>query len=316
VTITQVAAIIILKSVVLIQGYQKIKHKEVSIMKSFLVSIVLALSIFIACSAQAQLVVYDDFTGPFVDTERWRPNTTWGDNVAIYEGGFRILKGKLSIFNRAYGAQLATDLTQHIKRQLFLRNVSDVTSIEASIQIVKAGHEITGCSENPEHSETRVWIGGSFFNDGTGTSGSGDYKGDILAATGLYRISDSADPAGYLGVRARVLQCTNADCSTYNKLFETLYNDRNGKPLLLKVGKKEKFRITYDQASNTFTFQVGKKNIVTYDCDDDGVSNVKASGAVNGGMRLEVVHYLANCPSPAARTVGWADVLFDYISVD
>ena len=86
--------------------------------------------------------------------------------------------------------------------------------------------------------------------------------------------------------------------------------------MLLKVGKKEKFRIAYDQASNTFTFQVGKKNIVTYDCDDDGVSNVQASGAVNGGMRIEVTHDLANCPDTVERAIGWADVLFDYISVE
>ena len=40
-------------------------------MKRFVFSIIFVLSMFIACSAQAQLTVYDDFSGPFVDTERW-----------------------------------------------------------------------------------------------------------------------------------------------------------------------------------------------------------------------------------------------------
>jgi hypothetical protein len=284
-------------------------------MKILVFSLFIVLSVFIAFPAQAQLVVYDDFSGPFIDTTLWRYNTSWGDDVWPYEGGFRIIKGKLSFFNRAYGAVLGTDEIQSMRRQLFLKDVSGVTGLEASIQMVKSGQEITGClSENLEPSETRVWIGGSFFNDGSGTPGSGYYTGDILASMGLFRFSDSTDPAGYMGVRARVRQCTNADCSEYNLLFETFFvNEKTGKPLLLKVGKKEKFRITLDKPTKTFTFQVGKKTVDTYTYV---VNDIAASGAVKGGMRIEVSHYLANCPASVERSVGWADVLFDYVSVD
>jgi hypothetical protein len=286
-------------------------------MKILIFSIIFVLSIFIACPGQAQLAVYDDFSEPFLDTARWRNATSWGDNVWPYEGGFRILKKKLSFFNRAYGAVLVDDGIQSMKRQLFLRDVSGVTGLEASIQVVKNGHEITGCStENDEPSETRVWIGGSFFNGGSGTPNSGNYTGDILVGIGLYKYSNSDDiPAGYMGVRSRVFQCLSADCnpSARNTLNETFFPDKNGKPLLLKVGKKEKFRITYDKPTNTFTFQVGKKNIVSFECP---VANAEASGAVNGGMRIEVTHDLANCHTAETRSIGWADVLFDDVLVD
>ena len=183
----------------------KIICKGVKSMKTLIFSLFLVLTVFIAIPAQAQLVVYDDFSGPFVDTARWRYSTSWGADVWPYEGGFRILKKKLSFFNRAYGAVLGTDEIQSMKRQLFLRDVSGVKSLETSIQMVKSGHEITGCSsENTKPSETRVWIGGSFFNDGSGVEpGNGNYTGDILVGIGLYKYSNSDDiPAGYMGVRS------------------------------------------------------------------------------------------------------------------
>jgi len=179
--------------------------------------------------------------------------------------------------------------------------------------VAKNGHEISGCPlENTEPSETRIYIGGSFFNDGTGTSpGNNNYTGDIFVGIGLYKYSNSTDiPTGYVGVRSRIRQCLNSDCSDFNQLHETFFPDKNLKPLLLKIGKKEKFRITYDQLNNTFTLQVGRKNIVSY---VSTVENVQASGAAKGGMRLEVAHYLANCST--TRSSGWADVVFDNVMV-
>lgn len=275
--------------------------------------IILGLCIFVVFPAQAQLVVYDDFSGPFVDIARWyHRHSGTSDNVWPFEGGFRIQKGKLNYFSRAYGTKLATQETQDYRRRLFLKDVSGVTAIETSIQMAKNGNVITGCSENTKPSETRVNFGGSFFNNGSGLEpNNGDYTGDVYATIALYKFSDSTDiPAGYMGVRARVRLCTNEDCSMSSQLYETFFKDDRDKPLLLKVGKKEKFRITYDRAANAFTFQVGK-NVATY---TSTVENVQPSGALNGGMRLAVDHSLANCPT-SNRAIGWADAFFDYISI-
>jgi len=274
-------------------------------MKSFGFLIVTVLSLVIACSAQAQLTVYDDFSGPFVDTARWRYSTSWGEDVWPFEGGFRINKGKLNFFSRAYGGDQSNSGTQNMRRQLFLRNVSsDVTTIEASIQLVKGGNETTACGTAP--SETRVFIGGNFFNSGGVAPVAGNATDDVGVFLAFYRSTDAAYiPDGYMGVRGRVRHCTNADCSTYTDIYETLFDN-----LVMKLGKKAVIRIAVNKDANTITFQVGKKIVDTYnywvsDAFGPGISNNK---------RIEMTHDLSNCDG--TKSVGWADILVDYVSVD
>jgi hypothetical protein len=163
-------------------------------------------------------------------------------------------------------------------------------------------------------SETRIYIGGPFFNDGTGTPGSGNANGDIAAYLGFYKFSNSGDiiPPGYMGVRARLRRCTNNDCSTNDVIqdMETLFDNA-----LVKIGKKTVLRITWDQASKTFTFNVGKKIVgtLTYSEDDS-----RRPERVVGNARIAIDHYLSNCPGTgnAPRSVGWGDILVDYVSTD
>lgn len=62
-------------------------------MKILVFPIILGLCIFVVFPAQAQLVVYDDFSGPFVDIARWyHRHSGTSDNVWPFEGGFRIQK--------------------------------------------------------------------------------------------------------------------------------------------------------------------------------------------------------------------------------
>ncbi len=198
-----------------------------------------------------------------------------------------------------------------MRRILYLWGVGGVNSIETSIQIAKNGNEITGCAANPEPSETRVFVGGAFFNDGAST-GSEDFTGDILAFTGLFKYSDLgtlppgniAIPPGYMGVRGRVMRCTNPTCSTTDIIYETLYNN-----LLVKIGKKTMLRITLDKGTNTFTFQAGKKDSATYT-----YAMTDSAAPVMTNTRLEVTHYLASCT--ASKAIGWADILVDYVSID
>jgi hypothetical protein len=285
-------------------------------MKSFVFSIIFVLSILFVCSAQAQLTVYDDFSGPFLDTEQWYHRTFMTDTVWAYEGGFKIVKGKLNYFNRAYGAQSNIDDVLSVKRHIYFRDIEYVKGMEASIQIVKNGHEIINAcpSDNTVPSETRIYIGGPFFNDGTGTPGSGNANGDIAAYLGFYKFSNSGDiiPPGYMGVRARLRRCTNNDCSTNDVIqdMETLFDNA-----LVKIGKKTVLRITWDQASKTFTFNVGKKIVgtLTYSEDDS-----RRPERVVGNARIAIDHYLSNCPGTgnAPRSVGWGDILVDYVSTD
>lgn len=274
-------------------------------MKRLVFSIIFILSMFIACSAQAQLTVYDDFSGTFVDPDSWRYATSWGTDVWPYEGGFKISKGKLNFFSRAYGGDLSGTGTQNMRRQLFLRNApSDVTSIEASIQPLKGGNVITACGGSP--SETRIFIGGNFFNMGAVAPVDGNATDDIGVFLAFFRSTDATYiPDGYMGVRGRVRHCTNGDCSEYVDIYETLFDN-----LLIKFGKKTTFRITVDKGANRVTFQVGKKIIKTYDYS---VSDTFGPG-ISNNKRIEMIHDLSNCNGEKA--VGWADILVDYVSID
>ena len=284
-------------------------------MKSFVFSMILVLSILFVCSAQAQLTVYDDFSGPFVDTTLWYHRNLTGDDVWWFDAGFRILKGKLNYFNRAYGALSTIDEVLFAKRHMYFKDIEYVKGMEASIQIVKNGHEINNVcpTQNTVPSETRIYIGGPFFNDGTGSApGSGNANGDIAAYLGLYKLSDSGDiiPPGYLGVRARLFRCTNDNCTTSTQIDQTLFDNA-----LVKIGKKTVLRITWDQASDRFTFNVGKKIVgtLTYALNDS-----RPPEYVVGNARIAIDHYLSNCPGTgnAPRSVGWGDILVDYVSTD
>jgi hypothetical protein len=234
--------------------------------------------------------------------------------VWAYEGGFKIVKGKLNYFNRAYGALLDTDATLFVRRHMYFKDIEYVKGMEASIQIVKNGHEIMNAcpAQNAVPSETRIYIGGPFFNDGTGSApGSGDATGDIAVYLGFYKFSDSTDiPPGYMGVRARLFRCTNSTCTTNTQLDQTIFDNA-----LVKIGKKTVLRITWDQASDLFTFNVGKKIVgtLTYTLNDS-----RPPEYVVGNARIGVDHYLSNCPGTgnAPRSVGWADILVDYVSTD
>jgi hypothetical protein len=203
-----------------------------------------------------------------------------------------------------------------MRRQLYLRDVGGISSIEASIQIAKKGHEITGCVGNPEPSETRISIGGAFFNDGKSV-GPEDYTGDIITSISFFKYSDLGTlppgnitiPPGYMGVRARVQRCTNPTCSlsTIATIYETFFDN-----LLVKLGKKMTLRITLDKGTDKFTFQVGKKVSKTYIYTSDLASD--SDDPVMTNTRLEVAHYLANCIS--SKAIGWADILVDYVSID
>jgi len=283
-------------------------------MKRFVFSIIFVLSMFIACSAQAQLTVYDDFSGPFLDTEQWYHRNFMDEDVWSYESGFRIVKGKLNYFNRGYGALLDTVLTQYVRRHMYFKDIEYVKGMEASIQIVKNGHEIKNVcpAQNTVPSETRIYIGGPFFNDGTGSApGSGDATGDIAVYLGFYKFSDSTDiPPGYMGVRARLFRCTNSTCTTNTQIDQTLFDNA-----LVKIGKKTVLRITWNQASKTFTFNVGKKIV-------DTLTYTQADSLrpeyVIGNARIAIDHYVSSCPGTgnAPRSVGWGDILVDYVSTD
>jgi hypothetical protein len=282
---------------------------EVGVMKSFVFSVTLVLSILIACSAQAQtLTKYDDFNGPLLDQTKWVVVNDGGDDVESLEGGMKIQKGKLIFFNRAFGGIGSNTGMQFMQRELVIKEGSAYDTMETSVQIMS--YQITGCAANSLGSIASVRIGGYFFNDGT-SSGEGDLTGNYFAYINLYRYSNSNDDDGLWRATAKVYRCEDAACTSS---LASLIGDDFFSNQQIKVKKKVRLFIQLNKTTNQFNFQVGsaKKGpqaSIGYSADDTNGPR----GDYGGLKRIEVSHGLANCT--AGPTTGWIDAVFDYVAV-
>jgi len=267
----------------------------------------LILALLVSSPAQSQ-TLYDDFTGPLLDSSKWYGNYLWGTNISNHlEIGQVITKGKLDMFNHCLGSTSDDNSgTTTCSARLIMQDGSGVTAMEALVQPTALAQG--RCSGN-DVGTNWIRLGGAFFNGSTGAPS--DQTNDVQAHISLRRDANSADPEGILTIEGVVFRCTAADCGSY--VFVTTTGADN--PLVLgtiAVKKKVQLRIAHDPANNRFIFTQGKgkkavqQEIVYIDTLQENFPPYSANG---GSKRLEVRHSLANCsPVPAS---GWARAYFD-----
>jgi hypothetical protein len=276
-----------------------------------LVCVILAL--LVSSPVQSQ-TLYDDFTGPLLDSTRWFGDRIMGDNISnTLEFGHVIAKKKLDMFNHSLGSTSDDNSgTTTCSKRLVMQDGEDVTLMEALVQPIAL--EQSRCTNN-DVGATWIRIGGAFFNS-TAITGTVDSQlNDVHAYIGLRRDANSTDSNNVMNIEASVFRCTNAECTS--TVFVTTDPPVNN-PLILgqvTVKKKILLRLVYDPTNHRFLFKQGKK--------EPEVEMVYVPRenhppfASNGGLkRLEVRHSLANCsPVPAS---GWARAYFDnfYITRD
>jgi hypothetical protein len=298
---TKKLAILILKS----KNMKQIFKKE-GIMKGvMLVCAILAL--FVSSPAQSQ-TLFDDFTGPLLDSSKWYGNYVWVTNTSNHlEIGQVITKGKLDMFNHCLGSTLDDNSgTTTCSTRLIIQDGSGITAMQALVQPTALAQG--RCSGN-DVGTTWIRIGGAFFNGSTDAPL--DQTNDVQAHISLSRDANSTDPAGILTIEGVVFRCTSADCGTF--VYVTTTGADN--PLVLgtiAVKKKVQLSIAYDPANNRFIFTQGKgKKAVQQEIlyTNDLQENFPPYMSNGGSKRLEVRHSLANCsPVPAS---GWARAYFD-----
>jgi hypothetical protein len=275
-------------------------------MKRFVFLIILVLSVFIAFSAQAQLTVYDDFSGPYLSPDRWYVYNQYDITITSMEGGLRIKSGKLGYYSRNFGGEESDSGRPRARRRLVMQNGLNVTAMETSVQV--KGLEVTGCANNTTPSRAEVRIGGAFFNDVGICEGEGSVTGDVQAYIGLRKDTDDPDlPSGYMRAIGTVLRCNNSGCTDTTEIGTQDLG-------LVKVGKKVKLLMRIEKAQDRFVFKLDKKGAevpISYSGYSDAANPCGDSG---GLKRLEVTHLLANCQTGPA-TYGWLDTYYDYLSV-
>lgn len=247
------------------------------------------------------VALYDDFSAPLINPDKWSGGE-FAANGGILAEGFRgIQLTALRLLSRRYAGTGSDSGTGFSNMRLDFTNPNLVSAIRAKVQVTN--FHVTGCAGNTSPSFTGAQIGGFFFNTGTPTPGNA--TGDVQAVMDVLRFSNSTDAASLLQISASVIQCTSADCTSFNQL--------PGSPVNLGkvgVGVPVRLFVAWDQPNKQFLFQRGTNAMVAvpYAVSD-------ASGPGNTEKRLQTFAFVANCTT-APRPQALMDVNFDHVEVN
>lgn len=272
-----------------------------------LVVLSLGLALLIASPAQSQ-TLYDDFTGPLLNAQKWLGNRQVGTNVSnTLEFGQVIAKKKLDVFNRCFGSiDDGNTGTRPCATRLVMQNGADVIAMEALVQPIAL--EQSGCALN-DTGTTFIRFGGAFFNSTPITGTVTGQLNDVLAFIGLERDVDSSDPPGVMSITGSVYRCLDDTCSQSALVTTTGASN----PVVLgkiNVKKKIQLKLVYDPNGNRFIFTQGKGKKAVQEEIEYTLNENFIPGAINGGFkRLEIRHGLANCQAGPASS--WARAYFD-----
>jgi hypothetical protein len=141
-----------------------------------------------APSALRGEMLYDDFSGKWLDPAKWIPANPqcWGN---VLECVREIRDNKLRLVARNFGARDSDSGIQWSQPAVYFTNPNLINGIGADITSSFSG---AGCpTNNTDYTHTQVQLGGNFFN-----TGSGNPSDDI--AVWLIDWTDSTNP-GYQG---------------------------------------------------------------------------------------------------------------------
>ena len=200
-----------------------------------------ALVLGIPAVSGAQLVVYDDFSAPLINPDKWAGSEATGGTGNPTTEVERIVQlGRLEMRIGQYGLDTTSVGTSNGKVRLGITNPGPITTIQSTVTVVSVGTEV--CEANTTPSESAAYISGDFFNDGSST-GAGDATGDVVAT--LYKLASST-----LGnvIRALISRCNNPACSAFNTVGTQMFTST------WTPGDSHTLTVTWDAANNHFIF--------------------------------------------------------------
>jgi hypothetical protein len=276
------------------------------VMKTIFLFLTVLLILLFCTGVQAQNPpVYDDFNGKVLDPAKWfSVDSSSSDGCIVLEDGLKIKTEPLYGYRglnmnlRAYGDDVSNTDQKYVWKQVWMPVGGNVTTMIATIQV--KSFQVTACAANTTPTETRIRMGGAFFN--TVASTPGNQTNAVYAFVGIGTSTDSQ----VLAVKGRAYQCTNADCSTTTPVGQEVDLGTT------KLNKKTKLRITWDFSNNRFIFQMGRgtEAYLDYAVADQAPPSTNYGGA----KRLQIRHGLANCT--AARTTAALDVFIEDVMIE
>jgi hypothetical protein len=199
----------------------------------FLVSIILLFALIVPEASFPQaLVLYDDFSGTYIDKNKWREGETVRE-IRDFTGNNKLLFKTVTP-----SPVLMTSFPYNWRNNLGFSNPDSINSIQAGVTVLESN--ATGSAR------TYAGLGGRFYNDG---SLGGGYAGDIWAEVDIRGTS-----TGLIALYA-IGKYTTADGSTLSWLalgvFVTAINPETTYTLYIE----------YNSFTNQFVFKVGSETI-------------------------------------------------------
>ncbi|MEO0228268.1 MAG: hypothetical protein ABIL70_09500 [candidate division WOR-3 bacterium] len=174
-------------------------------------------------TTNAYAVLYDDFSGTFIDKTKWK----WGEWVREIDNGKLILK------HGSHNPDTASSFPYSTINNLQFYNPDSVNSIQAEVTILS--NQITGISY------TRARLEGRWYNDG---SAGGGMTGDIWA-----EVSIRGAP-GRLFARWSIAKSLNAEGTSWMDLGGGDFSTP------VTIGGTYTLYIKYDSLSHQFIFRI------------------------------------------------------------
>lgn len=238
----------------------------------------------------ARLPLYDDFSAPGIDRNKWIDGEAWR----------YVSNGKLRMGRWIFGGTASDTGVTAESYGLNATSAAPPKGISATIKVTDLSIN-EGCAANPSPSRPRARIIAAYFNVRPGGPVPGDRTGDVLAQLQLSRASNSTDADGILRVAGFVTECDNPDCSASTILYSADLGQTS-------VNSAVTAQIDWDRKNNLFRFTRDKTTSVDVpytEADSSGPSLAFA----NVSLRTDA----ANCT--AGRVKAGLSAEFDNVSL-
>jgi hypothetical protein len=238
-------------------------------------------------------VLYDDFSGKFIDPDKWFVGQDCGDVDRGYrECVLEIKGGQLRQESRSYGYTDSDSGFSFSGVFLSIPNASEITSVKADVLVKDV--EVTACPNNVSVTgQTRARFGGSFFN----VSGT-----DIAATINLQRFPDM--PKNVLRVDAFTDGLADSSCPT--GCFVAMGT--------ISKGERVSISVTWEQTNHRFKFTLTKPTSPQEVIQYISYTESDTTPPTDSSRTLSVNNVAPNCTA-GPRPVAYMEAFFDNVSV-
>jgi hypothetical protein len=293
------------------QGGSRMPHSHTRLALALVV--VTGILVGMTGRGHAQFVLYDDFTAPAIDPDKWTGISTEGSLVApATEASRAIANGGLLLNLVSFGGKTSDAGTVLTREGLNITQLGtpggsgSINGLRTNVTVLAA--KAQDCATNPAVGapSTRAQLIGAFFNDGAGSVG--NRTGDIIVIFNVQK-----DQGGVNRLVASVNRCPDAACAASSPIT-TLAGNPATFTTTWTLNTPVALRLVWDDVSGAFKFTANagtpgaEMKVISY------AGIVTESGPPIADFKsVRILNVAENCNGTRKRTS--MTVLFDDVMV-